>query len=125
TLMGMAIDIESRTPYIGNNQGGLSGPAIKPIALLKVHQVYQVTRTHGIPIIGQGGVTTPEDAIEFLLAGATAVGVGTALFYDPLILPRINSGITDYLSRHSLDHVSQLTGALQLNTARPTPLCGC
>ena len=56
---------------------------------------------------------------------ATAVGVGTALFYDPLILPRINSGITDYLSRHGLDHVSQLTGALQLNTARPTPLCGC
>ena len=125
TLMGMAIDIESRTPYIGNNQGGLSGPAIKPIALLKVHQVYQVTRAHGIPIIGQGGVTTPEDAIEFLLAGATAVGVGTALFYDPLILPRINRGITEYLSRHGLNHVGQLTGALQLNTARPTPLCGC
>jgi dihydroorotate dehydrogenase (NAD+) catalytic subunit len=125
TLMGMAIDIESRTPYIGNNQGGLSGPAIKPIALLKVHQVYQVTREHGIPIIGQGGVTTPEDAIEFLLAGAAAVGVGTALFYDPLILPKINQGILDYLERHRLEHVSQLTGALQLNTQRAAQQCGC
>jgi dihydroorotate dehydrogenase (NAD+) catalytic subunit len=125
TLMGMAIDIESRTPYIGNNQGGLSGPAIKPIALLKVHQVYQVTKAHGIPIIGQGGVTTPEDAIEFLLAGADAVGVGTALFYDPLILPTINQGILDYLDRHALDHVGQISGALRLNTAKPTPQCSC
>jgi len=125
TLMGMAIDIESRTPYIGNNQGGLSGPAIKPIALLKVHQVYQVTKDHGIPIIGQGGVTTADDAIEFLLAGASAIGVGTALFYDPLILPKINQGIVDYLERHRLEHVSQLTGALQLNTQRPAQQCGC
>ena len=125
TLMGMAIDIESRTPFIGNNQGGLSGPAIKPVALLKVHQVYQVTRAHDIPIIGQGGVTSAEDAIEFLLAGASAVGIGTALFYDPLILPKINQGILDYLDRHSLGGIDQLVGALQLNTARPTPLCGC
>jgi len=125
TLMGMAIDIEARTPYIGNNQGGLSGPAIKPIALLKVHQVYQVTKAHGIPIIGQGGVTTPTDAIEFLLAGAAAVGVGTALFYDPLILPKINQGIIDYLDRHRLENIGQVTGALELNTAKPTPLCGC
>ena len=125
TLMGMAIDIESRTPYVGNNQGGLSGPAIKPIALLKVHQVYQVTRDHGIPIIGQGGVTSAEDAIEFLLAGADAVGVGTALFYDPLILPKINRGIAAYLDRHDLTSVRQVTGALTLNTARPTPSCGC
>ncbi|KPK38027.1 MAG: diguanylate cyclase, partial [Gammaproteobacteria bacterium SG8_47] len=84
TLMGMAIDVESRTPIIGNNQGGLSGPAIKPIALLKVHQVYQVCRDHGVPIIGQGGITTVDDALEFLIAGASTVGVGTALFYDPL-----------------------------------------
>jgi dihydroorotate dehydrogenase (NAD+) catalytic subunit len=127
TLMGMAIDIERRTPHIGNNQGGLSGPAIKPIALLKVHQVYQATRDHGIPIIGQGGVTTPEDAIEFLLAGAAAVGVGTALFYDPLILPKINQGIVDYLDRHDLANVAQLSGALQLNAPRPnpTPQCAC
>jgi dihydroorotate dehydrogenase (NAD+) catalytic subunit len=125
TLMGMSIDIEARTPHIGNNQGGLSGPAIKPIALLKVHQVYQVTKAHGIPIIGQGGVTTPDDAIEFLLAGASTVGIGTALFYDPLILPKINQGILDYLDRHALDGVARITGALQLNTAKPTPLCGC
>ena len=124
TLMGMAIDIEARTPYIGNNQGGLSGPAIKPIAILKVHQVYQVTKDHGIPIIGQGGITSAEDAIEFLLAGADTVGVGTALFYDPLILPKINQGILDYLDRHHLEHVSQVTGALQLNTARPGQQCG-
>ncbi|MCA1805562.1 MAG: dihydroorotate dehydrogenase, partial [Xanthomonadaceae bacterium] len=78
TLMGMAVDIETRTPVIGNNQGGLSGPAIKPVALLKVHQVHQVCKAHGIPIIGQGGVTTAEDALEFLIAGASAVGVGTA-----------------------------------------------
>ncbi|HSH29982.1 MAG TPA: dihydroorotate dehydrogenase [Thiohalobacter sp.] len=117
TLMGMAIDIDSRTPVIGNNQGGLSGPAIKPIALLKVHQVAQVCRTHGIPIIGQGGVTTPEDAIEFLIAGASAVGVGTALFYDPLICQRINRGILDYLDRHELASVSQLTDTLVLNGA--------
>ncbi len=124
TLMGMAIDIESRQPIIGNNQGGLSGPAIKPIALLKVHQVYQVAREHGVPIIGQGGITSPEDAIEFLLAGATTVGIGTALFYDPLILPKINQGILDYLDRHDITTVNGLTGALTLN-GQPAPACGC
>ena len=126
TLMGMAIDIESRTPVIGNNQGGLSGPAIKPVALLKVHQVYQVCKAHGIPIIGQGGVTTAEDALEFLIAGASAVGVGTALFYDPLVCPKINQGILAYLERHGLERVSQLTGSLALHQppARQTPSCG-
>lgn len=127
TLMGMAIDIETRRPVIGNNQGGLSGPAIKPIALLKVQQVAQVCRPHGIPIIGQGGVTTVSDAIEFLIAGATAVGVGTALFYDPLICPRLNAGIVDYLNRHNLSNVSQLTDTLQLHgQAVPgAPAGGC
>ncbi len=124
TLMGMAIDAESRTPVIGNNQGGLSGPAIKPVALLKVHQVYQVCREHNIPIIGQGGISCAEDALEFLIAGASAVGVGTALFYDPLICKRINQGIADYLQRHQLDSVTQLTGTLQLNTGGPVR-CGC
>ena len=124
TLMGMAIDIETRTPQIGNNQGGLSGPAIKPIALLKVHQVYQVTRAHGVPIIGQGGVANAADAIEFLLAGASAVGVGTALFYDPLILPKINQGVIEYLDRHQLHSVEQLTGALALNAVAAKNRCG-
>ncbi|WJW75541.1 dihydroorotate dehydrogenase [Thiohalobacter sp. IOR34] len=123
TLMGMAIDIESRTPIIGNNQGGLSGPAIKPVALLKVHQVAQVCRPHGIPIIGQGGVASAEDALEFLIAGATAVGVGTALFYDPLICRKINAGILDYLQRHELGNVGQLTDTLILNEAGRG--CGC
>lgn len=115
TLMGMAIDIESRSPIIGNNQGGLSGPAIKPVALLKVHQVYQVCREHSIPIIGQGGITCAEDALEFLIAGASAIGIGTALFYDPLICPKINAGIADYLRVHGLSNVAQLTGSLVLN----------
>ena len=114
TLMGMAIDIENRVPVIGNNQGGLSGPAIKPIALLKTHQVYEVCKGHDIPIIGQGGITTASDAIEFLIAGAAAVGVGTALFYDPLVCKTINDGIVDYLERHELTEVSQLVGTLIL-----------
>jgi len=125
TLMGMAIDIERRMPVLGNNQGGLSGPAIKPIALLKVHQVHQVAAPHGIPIIGQGGICSAEDAIEFLIAGATAVGIGTALFYDPLICTKINQGIVEYLDRHQLARVSALTGSLQLNSAATGPKCGC
>jgi dihydroorotate dehydrogenase (NAD+) catalytic subunit len=117
TLMGMAIDINTRKPVIGNNQGGLSGPAIKPIAVLKVHQVYQVCKSHGIPIIGQGGIISPEDAIEFLVAGASAVGIGTALFYDPLTCSKVNDGLIAYLREHGFQHVSQLTGSLSLNPA--------
>jgi dihydroorotate dehydrogenase (NAD+) catalytic subunit len=124
TLMGMAIDAESRMPVIGNNQGGLSGPAIKPVALLKVHQVYQVCRPHGIPIIGQGGISCAEDALEFLIAGATAVGVGTALFYDPLVCKKMNAGILAYLERHDLDSIQKLTGTLKLHVPRPNR-CGC
>jgi dihydroorotate dehydrogenase (NAD+) catalytic subunit len=115
TLMGMAIDVDSRTPIIGNNQGGLSGPAIKPIALLKVHQVYQVCRDHGVPIIGQGGITTASDALEFLIAGASGIGIGTALFYDPLVCSKINAGIIEYLNQHGMSNVGQLIGTLQLN----------
>lgn len=113
TMMGMAIDIEKRQPIIGNVQGGLSGPAIKPIALLKVKQVYEVARKHNVPIIGQGGICNATDAIEFLLAGATTVGIGTALFYDPLVCIDVNRGIGDYLTRHKMSSVGQLIGALQ------------
>ncbi len=116
TLMGMAIDSATRKPIIGNNQGGLSGPAIKPVALLKVHQVYQVCKEHGIPIIGQGGISCVEDALEFIIAGASAVGIGTALFYDPLICRKINQGINEYLSKHEISSISELTGSLELNT---------
>ena len=112
TLMGMAIDTATRKPVIGNVQGGLSGPAIKPIALLKVHQVYQVAKAHNVPIIGQGGITTADDAIEFMIAGAATVGIGTALFYDPLICKKINAGLVDYLERNGMAHVSELVGSL-------------
>lgn len=112
TLMGMAIDTHTRTPIIGNVQGGLSGPAIKPIALLKVHQVYQVCKSHNIPIIGQGGITTVNDALEFIIAGASAIGLGTGLFYDPLLSKKINDGIADYLDTHQLNHLSELIGSL-------------
>ncbi|MFT6625682.1 MAG: dihydroorotate dehydrogenase (NAD+) catalytic subunit [Cycloclasticus sp.] len=112
TLMGMAIDTTSRKPIIGNIQGGLSGPAIKPIALLKVHQVYQVCKAHNIPIIGQGGITTANDALEFIIAGASAIGLGTGLFYDPLLTTKINQGIADYLDEHKLNHLSELIGSL-------------
>jgi dihydroorotate dehydrogenase (NAD+) catalytic subunit len=110
TVTGMAIDIATHQPIIGNRQGGLSGPAIKPIALLKVAQVSEVARPHRIPIIGQGGIVSANDAIEFLIAGASAVGVGTALFYDPLVCPKINGGIAAYLAAQGLSNVSALTG---------------
>jgi len=113
TVMGMAIDIEKQRPVIGNVRGGLSGPAIRPIALLKVHQVYEVAGPRNIPIIGQGGITTASDAIEFILAGATTVGIGTALFYDPLVCQKINSGIAEYLQRHNVGSVAELVGALE------------
>jgi dihydroorotate dehydrogenase (NAD+) catalytic subunit len=118
TVMGMAIDAATRRPVIGNIQGGLSGAAIKPIALLKVHQVYDVAKIHGIPIIGQGGITCAEDALEFIIAGATAVGVGTALFYQPLICKSINEGISEYLAAQGMTHVTELVGTLR--TARDT-----
>ena len=110
--MGMAIDTERRTPIIGNVRGGLSGPAIKPIALLKVHQVYEIAGPRNIPIIGQGGITTVDDALEFIIAGASTIGIGTALFYDPLLCKKINAGVADYLARHDMASVNDLVGTL-------------
>ena len=115
TVMGMAIDIEKQKPVIGNNQGGLSGPAIKPIALLKVHQVYQVSKKYNVPIIGQGGIVNAQDALEFIIAGADTIGIGTALFYDPLVCQEINAGISQYLDKHELNSVGSLVGSLNLN----------
>jgi dihydroorotate dehydrogenase (NAD+) catalytic subunit len=112
TLMGMAIDVRSRRPISGNVQGGLSGPAIKPIALLKVRQVYEVAHKHRIPIIGQGGITTATDALEFIIAGASAVGIGTALFYDPMVCRKVNDGIAAYLRENGLASVGELVGTL-------------
>ena len=112
TVTAMAIDAENRTAVLANKQGGLSGPAIKPIALLRVHQVHQVCKPHNIPIIGQGGVCNPTDAIEFIIAGATTVGIGTGLFYDPLICNKINQDIQNYLHRHNLT-LPTLIGSLK------------
>ena len=111
TFMGMAIDPNTREPIIGNVTGGLSGPAIRPIALLKVWQVAQLARRHAVPIIGQGGITTTADAVEFLAAGSTAIGIGTALFYDPLTAQRINSQLLQYLDANGFDSVAALTGS--------------
>jgi dihydroorotate dehydrogenase (NAD+) catalytic subunit len=116
TVMGMAIDAGTRRPVIGNVQGGLSGPAIKPIALLKVHQVHGVAKRHRVPIIGQGGIVTATDALEFIIAGASAVGIGTALFYDPHVCRRVNEGIAAYLAAHGLGSVGELVGTLDTSS---------
>ena len=112
TISGLAIDIDKKELILGNRAGGLSGPAIKPIALKKVYDVYQVSKKHGVPIMGQGGISSPEDAIEFILAGASTVGVGTALFFDPLICNKINQGLETYLSTNGLNSVDSLVGGL-------------
>jgi dihydroorotate dehydrogenase (NAD+) catalytic subunit len=112
TVTGMAVEIATRRPILGNGQGGLSGPAIKPIALLKVKEVFEVAGPKQIPIIGQGGITNANDALEFIIAGASTVGVGTALFYDPLVCQSINAGIARHLAAHGLGSVSELCGTL-------------
>jgi len=121
TISGMAVDLKTRRPVIGNVQGGVSGPAIKPIALLKVRQVYEIAGPRRVPIIGQGGIESANDALEFLIAGATAVGVGTGLFYDPLLCPKINAGIADYLRNAGMKTVAELIGSM---VAGPAGDCG-
>jgi len=110
TFVGMAIDVESRTPRLWNVTGGLSGPAIKPVALRMVYQTYRAVK---IPIIGIGGIATPEDALEYVIAGAQAVQVGTANFYAPGTSLRVVQGIRDYCQRHRL-HLSELIGSLKV-----------
>jgi len=110
TLVGMAIDIETRTPRLSNVTGGLSGPSIKPVAL---RMVYQAARAVKIPIIGLGGISTSEDALEFIIAGARAVQVGTANFYDPGASIRIVQSLRDYCRRKRL-HLSELIGSLKV-----------
>ncbi|MGQ0429649.1 MAG: dihydroorotate dehydrogenase [Gammaproteobacteria bacterium] len=122
TISGMAIDAKTRRPVIGNVQGGVSGPAIKPVALLMVKKVYEVAGPARVPIIGQGGIACAADAIEFLVAGAGAVGVGTALFYDPLVCPKINAGISAYLREAGMRSVGELTGSLKDGAGGPD--CG-
>ena len=111
TLLGMAIDAERRRPVLSTVTGGLSGPAVKPIALRMVWQTAQAIK---LPIIGMGGIATASDAIEFLLAGASAIEVGTYNFVDPTATVKIADGIEDYMRRHGFASVSDLVGALQL-----------
>ncbi len=111
TLLGMAIDAETRRPKLARVVGGLSGPAIKPVAL---RMVWQVARAIAVPVIGVGGIMTGEDAVEFLLAGATAVQVGTANFVDPTSTVRVLDGLTEYCARHGVARVSDLVGALEV-----------
>jgi len=111
TLLGMAIDAERRRPVLSTVTGGLSGPAIKPVAL---RMVYQVHKAVSIPIIGLGGIMNATDAIEFILAGASAVQVGTASFIDPAVSLKIIGGIEEYLNRHKISGVSELIGALRI-----------
>ncbi len=111
TLAGMAIDIRTRRPKLGNIVGGLSGPAMKPVAIKMVWDVYRTVR---IPIIGMGGVMTWEDAIEFILAGATAVGVGTALFRDPWVVFEIIDGMEKYMEANGITRVDEIWGKVKL-----------
>jgi dihydroorotate dehydrogenase (NAD+) catalytic subunit len=112
TVFGMAIDVESRRPKLAGTVGGLSGPAIRPIAVRAIHEVHRAFPT--VPIVGQGGVSTAEDALEMILAGASAVAVGTANFVNPLAALEITAGINAYMDRHGIEHVGELVGSLKL-----------
>lgn len=107
TFLAMVLDIETRRPKISNGMGGLSGPAIRPIA---VRMVYECRQTVKIPVIGMGGIADARDALEFMIAGATAVQVGTANFVDPLIWEKLLGGITSYMTRHSIEKISDIVG---------------
>ncbi|MEW5982105.1 MAG: dihydroorotate dehydrogenase [Acidobacteriota bacterium] len=112
TFLAMVIDVETRRPRLSNVMGGLSGPAIRPIA---VRMVYECANAVQIPVVGMGGIASSQDALEFLLAGATAVQVGTANFVDPFIWPRLLDGITAYLDRHHFTRVSEIVGAIRVD----------
>ena len=112
TLLGMKIDIDKRRPVLANNTGGLSGPAIKPVA---VRMVYQVAQAVNIPILGMGGIVNGDDAIEFMLAGATAVSIGAGNFIDPFTSVNTVKGIESYLQKYNIEDVSSIIGAVQMN----------
>jgi dihydroorotate dehydrogenase (NAD+) catalytic subunit len=112
TVFGMAIDVETRRPKLAGTIGGLSGPAIRPIAVRAIHEVHRAFPT--VPIVGQGGVSSADDALEMILAGASAVAVGTANFVNPLAALEVAAGIGAYLDRHGIEHVGELVGSLKL-----------
>ena len=110
TLTGMKIDIQKRTFALANKTGGMSGPAVKPVAL---RMVYQAARAVKVPVIGMGGISTAEDALEFLLAGASAVSVGTANFYNPYATMEIAEGIVNYMKENGVEEIQELIGAVK------------
>lgn len=110
TLMGMSIDIEGRRPRLSIGTGGLSGPAVKPVAVYMVHEVAKAVH---IPVVGLGGIMTAEDAIEFLMAGATAIEIGTANFIDPQVTMKVKRGMTDWLERHGCRSVNEIIGCVK------------
>ncbi len=112
TLLGMRIDINTRRPILANNMGGLSGPAVKPVAVRMVHQVYNAVK---LPIIGMGGVMSGDDVIEFMLAGAKLVALGTGLFSKPDLVLDVKRDILAYMERQKIDDINDIVGALQLN----------
>ena len=115
TFTAMVIDIETRKPVLANRTGGLSGPAIKPIAVYLVNKVYNdVAKERGVPILGLGGIRTASDAIEFILAGASAVGIGTANFIEPDCAAKIIEGIEKYCTAHNVSHINELVGSLEV-----------
>jgi dihydroorotate dehydrogenase (NAD+) catalytic subunit len=126
TFTAMVIDIETRKPVLANRTGGLSGPVIKPIAVYLVNKVYnEVTKERGIPILGLGGIRTASDAVEFIIAGATAVAVGTANFVEPNCTVKIVDGLKRYCLSHNITNIKELTGSLgmeQINPPPPPPL---
>jgi dihydroorotate dehydrogenase (NAD+) catalytic subunit len=113
TFLAMAIDVETRRPKLSNVVGGLSGPAIRPIA---VRMVYECRRALKIPVIGMGGIASAVDALEFIIAGATAVQVGTANFVDPFIWSKLTAGIEDYMRRHEVARIADLVGSIDTST---------
>jgi dihydroorotate dehydrogenase (NAD+) catalytic subunit len=113
TFVAMAIDVETRRPKLSNIVGGLSGPAIRPIA---VRMVYECRRAVKIPIIGMGGIATARDVLEFIIAGASAVQVGTANFVDPFIWAKLLDGLREYMQRHAVARVSDLVGTIDLSS---------
>jgi dihydroorotate dehydrogenase (NAD+) catalytic subunit len=113
TFLAMVLDVETRRPAISNGMGGLSGPAIRPIA---VRMVYECAQSVTIPVIGMGGIASARDVIEFLIAGATAVQIGTANFVDPFIWTTLTAGLTDYLTRHNIARVADLVGTVDFST---------
>ena len=115
TLVGMAVDIRTQRPVLANITGGLSGPAIKPIALWRVFQLRALAREYKVPILGQGGIASAEDAIAFALVGADAVGLGTGLFYDPLLPNKVVEGLSAYLAERNLARYADLVGALRVS----------